>query len=135
MAYIKKELCSCGRKHRLLGEVIGREGRAIYNKKGRPFSSIILDNMMFKDLDFHSESSQRLYEKIDRFQIRQDKNGDLVILIKPVDPAESSETFGYIKDNFSSFFPQSSVEIKFTDDIPPLPSGKEDYCVSEYTPA
>lgn len=135
LAYIKKELCSCGRQHRLLGEVIGREGKAIYNKEGRPFSSIILDNMMFKDLDFHSESSQRLYEKIDRFQIRQDKNGDLVILIKPVDPAESPETFGYIKDNFSSFFPQSSIEIKFTDDIPPLPSGKEDYCVSDYTPA
>ncbi len=135
LAFIKKELCSCGRKHRLLGEVIGREGKAIYNKEGRPFSSIILDNMMFKDLDFHSEASQRLYEKIDRFQIRQDSNGDLVILIKPVDPDEAPDTFGYIKENFLSFFPQSSVEIKFTDDIPPLPSGKEDYCVSEFTPA
>ena len=104
-------------------------------QEGRPFSSIILDNMMFKDLDFHSEASQRLYEKIGRFQIRQDSNGDLVILIKPVDPDENPDTFGYIKENFLSFFPQSSVEIKFTDDIPPLPSGKEDYCVSEFTPA
>jgi phenylacetate-CoA ligase len=132
LAYIKKERCSCGRKHRLLGEVIGREGRAIYNKDGRPYSSIILDNMMFKDLDFHSESSQRLYEKIDRFQIRQDKNGDLVILIKPVDPDESPDTFDYIKENFSTYFPQSVIELKFTDDIPTLPSGKEDYCVSDY---
>jgi phenylacetate-CoA ligase len=115
-----------------LGEVIGREGRAIYNKDGRPYSSIILDNMMFKDLDFHSESSQRLYEKIDRFQIRQDKNGDLVILIKPVDPDESPDTFDYIKENFSTYFPQSVIELKFTDDIPTLPSGKEDYCVSDY---
>ena len=134
LAYIKKDLCSCGRRHRLLGEVIGREGRAIYNKQGRPFSSIVIDNMMFKDLDIHTEECQRLYEKMDRFQIRQDKNGDLCILIKPVNPQEPLSTFGYIKDNFNIYFPDSKVDIEFVDDIPSLPSGKEDYCVSEYIP-
>lgn len=133
LAYIKKELCSCGRKHRLLGEVIGREGRAIYNKQGRPFSSIVIDNMFFKDLDFHTEECQRLYEKMDRFQIRQDKQGDLHIFIKPVDPQEPIETFDYIKDNFRTYFPDSKIEIEFVNSIPPLPSGKEDYCVSEFT--
>jgi len=132
LAYIKKELCSCGRKHRLLGEVVGREGRAIYNKQGRPFSSVVIDNMFFKDLDFHTEEHQRLYEKMERFQIRQDKIGDLHILIKPVDPHEPKDTFDYIRDNFSIYFPDSKVEIEYVDDIPPLPSGKEDYCVSEY---
>ena len=133
LAYVKKRLCSCGRKHRLLGEVIGREGRAIYNKQGRPFSSIVIDNMFFKDLDFHTEECQRLYEKMDRFQIRQDKKGDLHIYIKPVDPQEPIETFDYIKDNFTTYFPDSKLEIEFVDSIPPLPSGKEDYCVSEFT--
>lgn len=133
LAYIKKELCSCGRKHRLLGEVIGREGRAIYNKQGRPFSSIVIDNMFFKDLDIHTEECQRLYEKMERFQIRQDKYGDLHILIKPVDIHEPIETFDYIKDNFNIYFPDSKVDIEFVDNIPPLPSGKEDYCVSEFT--
>ena len=133
LAYIKKEMCSCGRSHRLLGEVIGREGRAIYNKQGRPFSSIVIDNMFFKDLDIHTEECQRLYEKMERFQIRQDKHGDLHILIKPVDSHEPIETFDYIKDNFNIYFPDSKVDIKFVDDIPPLPSGKEDYCVSEFT--
>ena len=133
LAYIKKELCSCGRKHRLLGEVIGREGRAIYNKQGRPFSSIIIDNMFFKDLDFHTEECQRLYEKMDRFQIRQDKKGDLRILIKPVDPNESIETFDYIRENFNTYFPDSTLEIELVNVIPQLPSGKEDYCVSEFT--
>lgn len=132
LAYIKKERCSCGRAHRLLGEVIGREGRAIYNKQGRPYSSIVMDNMMFKDLDFHTEECQRLYEKMDRFQIRQDREGDLRILIKPVDPAEPLSTFDYIRENFSVYFPDSRVDIVFVDDIPPLPSGKEDYCVSEF---
>ena len=133
LAYIKKEPCSCGRKHRLLGEVIGREGRAIYNKQGRPFSSIVIDNMFFKDLDIHTEECQRLYEKMDRFQIRQDKCGDLHILIKPVDSHEPLETFDYVKDNFNTYFPYSKVDIEFVDEIPPLPSGKEDYCVSEFT--
>ncbi len=133
LAYIKKELCSCGRSHRLLGEVIGREGRAIYNKQGRPFSSIVIDNMFFKDLDIHTEECQRLYEKMERFQIRQDKYGDLHILIKPVDSHEPIETFDYIKDNFNIYFPDSKVDIEFVDDIPPLPSGKEDYCFSEFT--
>ncbi len=132
LAFIKSSLCSCGRKHRLLGEVIGREGRAIYNKQGRPFSSIVLDNMMFKDLDFHTEECQRLYERMEQFQIRQDKKGDLTILIKPVNPDEELSTFSYIIDNFQSFFPDSIVELRFVDSIPPLPSGKEDYCYSEY---
>jgi phenylacetate-CoA ligase len=133
LAYIKKERCSCGRSHRLLGEVVGREGRAIYNKQGRPYSSIVIDNMMFRNLDIHSEESQRLYEKMDRFQIRQDSNGDLRILIKPVDAGEPLSTFEYIKDNFQTYFPESRVELLFVEEIPPLPSGKEDYCVSEYT--
>lgn len=132
LAYIKKERCSCGRSHRLLGEVIGREGRAVFNKQGRPYSSIVIDNMMFKDLDYHSEENQRLYEKMERFQIRQDRNGDLRVLIKPVDPKESLETFSYVADNFSHYFPGSKVEVQFVDSIPTLPSGKEDYCVSEY---
>lgn len=132
LAFIKSSLCSCGRKHRLLGEVIGREGRAIFNKQGRPFSSIVLDNMMFKDLDFHTEECQRLYERMEQFQIRQDKKGDLTILIKPVNPDEELSTFSYIIDNFQSFFPDSIVELRFVDSIPPLPSGKEDYCYSEY---
>ena len=132
LAYIKSTLCSCGRKHRLLGEVIGREGRAVYNKQGRPFSSIVLDNMMFKDLDIHTEECQRLYEKMEQFQIRQDKQGDLTILIKPVNPEERIETFAYITENFQTYFPGSKVEVRFVDSIPTLPSGKDDYCYSEY---
>lgn len=133
LAYIKKERCSCGRSQRLLGEVIGREGRAIYNKQGRPYSSIVIDNMMFKDLDYHTEAHQRLYEKMERFQVRQDKAGDIRILIKPVDPNESLATFDYIKDNFNKYFPDSRIEIVFVGSIPTLPSGKEDYCFSEFT--
>lgn len=133
MAYIKQEYCSCGRGSRLLGEVVGREGRAIYNKQGRPYSSIVIDNMMFKNLDIHTRDCQLLYERMDRFQIRQNKKGDIFILIKPVDAKESIHTFDYVIDNFQYHFPESIVELQFVADIPPLSSGKEDYCVSEFT--
>lgn len=134
LAYVKPELCSCGRGSRLLGEVIGREGRAIFNKQGRPFSSIVIDNMMFPNLDIHSEESQRTYEKMAKFQIRQDTNGDLNILIVPATEVTDFSVYDYIKDNFSKYFPESKIEISIVDQIPPLPSGKEDYCVSEYRP-
>lgn len=133
MAYIKKDLCSCGRKHRLLGEVIGREGRAIFNKQGRPFSSIIINHMMFQDLDNHTEKTCQTYEKkIDRYQIRQDKEGDITVLIKPVERDEPLSTFNYIKENFEKHFPDIKVTIEFVESIPTLASGKEDFCISEY---
>lgn len=134
LAYIDPTPCSCGRASRRLGEVIGREGRAIYNKQGRPFSSVVIDNMMFPQLDYHSTANQLLYERMERFQVQQDEQGDIHILIKPVDEAESVHTFDYIRHNFTTFFPDSKVTLSLVRDIPPLPSGKEDYCLSLYHP-
>lgn len=133
MAYIKEEMCTCGRKQRLLGEVIGREGRAIFNKQGRPFSSIIINHFMFKDLDNHSAETCQTYEnKIDRYQIRQDREGDITVAIKPMSKDEPLTTFDYIKENFEKHFPDIKVTIEFVESIPTLASGKEDFCISEY---
>ncbi len=132
MAYIKKDLCSCGRKHRLLGEVLGREGRAIFNKEGRPFSSIIINHMMFPDLDNHTEKNRQLYERIERYQIHQDKEGNISVSIIPVNPQEPLTTFDYIKKNFENHFPGIQVTIKYVKEIAALPSGKENFCISEY---
>ena len=133
LAYFKEDLCSCGRGSRVLGEVIGREGRAVYNKEGRPYSSIVIDNMMFPNLDIHSAESCATYELIDKFQVRQDKNGDLDILIKKLDSGTDDETIYYVIENFKKHFPTSEINLRFVNDIPTLPSGKEDYCVSEFT--
>lgn len=132
MGYIKKESCSCGRSSRLIGEVIGRASKAIYNKQGRSFSCVVMDNMMFKDIDFHNSENQKLYERMQQFQIRQDEKGDIKILIIPVNSQESIHTFDYVLDNFKKHFPDSIVELKFVSEIPTMSSGKEDICVSEY---
>ena len=132
MAYVKKEKCSCGRPSRLIGEVLGRNGRLVYNKQGVPISPTMLPIMLYPQLNYHIVEHQKLYYKIDKFQIRQDSSGDILILLKLLDPTEPKEQFNYILDNYKKHFIGSDVNMKFVDEIPCMPSGKEDYCVSEY---
>lgn len=134
MAYIKPEPCPCGRPSRVLGEVLGRAGRLVYNKQGVPISPTMLPIMMYPDLDYHKLENQALYNKIDKFQIRQDKMGDILILLKMKDKAdEDAQIYDYMVDNFKNHFTGSTVMLSFVNEIPTLPSGKEDYCVSEFT--
>lgn len=132
MAYIKPEKCSCGRASRVIGQVIGRAGKLLYNKQGVPISPTMLPIMLYRDNDYHNEANCVIYNKIDQFQIRQDKNGDIRILLKLKDPNEDRQQFEYCVTNFEMHFVGSKVSLEFVDSIPPMPSGKEDYCVSEY---
>lgn len=132
MAYIKKEKCSCGRHTKLIGEVMGRCGKLMYNKQGVPLSPTMLPIMLYPDMDYHKQENQILYNKIDRFQIRQDKAGDIQILLKMKDADDENNQFDYVIDNYRNHFTGSKITLSFVKSIPPLPSGKEDYCVSEY---
>lgn len=132
MAYIKTEKCRCGRQTRMVGEVMGRAGKLMYNKQGVPLSPTMLSIMLRPDLDCHSEEKQVQYNKIDRFQIRQDADCNIRVLLKLKDPDEDKSQFDYVIDNFQNHFVGSTVSVEFVDEIPTLPSGKEDYCVSEY---
>lgn len=132
MAYIKPEKCACGRASRVLGQVMGRAGKLLYNKQGVPLSPTMLPFMLYPDKDYHNPASVMVYNKIDRFQFRQDREGDIRVLIKPKNPQEERGQFDYIVTNCQDHFVGSSVSLEFVDEIPLLPSGKEDYCVSEY---
>ena len=132
MAYIKPEKCTCGRASRVIGQVIGRAGKLLYNKQGVPISPTMLPIMLYRDNDYHNEANCVIYNKIDQFQIRQDKQGDIRILLKLKDPNEAHEQFEYCIENFRKHFVGSKVSLEFVDSIPPMPSGKEDYCISEY---
>lgn len=132
MAYMKTEKCSCGRQTRLIGQVMGRAGKLMYNKQGVPISPTMLPIMLYPDLNYHILEHQLLYNKIDKFQIRQDKDGNIRILLKMKNvPFEKSE-YDYVLVNYRNHFVDSEISLEFVDDIPCLPSGKEDYCVSEY---
>ena len=132
MAYLKCEKCSCKRQTRLIGEVMGRAGRLLYNKQGIPISPTVLPMMFYPGLDYHNPEYQKVYNKIDKFQIRQDSEGDIRILLKLKDPTEPKEQFDYIITNYENHFVDSKVVLDIVDEIPCLPSGKEDYCVSDY---
>jgi len=132
MAYIKPEKCACGRVSRVLGQVMGRAGKLLYNKQGVPLSPTMLPIMLYRDNDYHNAANVEIYNKIDRFQIKQDKDGDIQVLLKLKNPEENKGQFDYIITNYSNHFIGSQVTLEFVEDIPTLPSGKEDYCVSEY---
>jgi phenylacetate-CoA ligase len=132
MSYIKKEPCSCGRHTRQFGEVMGRAGRLLYNKQGVPISPTMLPIMLYPHLDYHCLEYQKEYNKIDRFQIRQDSKGDIQILLKMKEGVDDTVYREEIVENYKRHFVGSEVVLRIVDDIPLLPSGKEDYCVSEY---
>ena len=88
--------------------------------------------MFYPELNYHNTEYQKVYNKIDKFQIRQDKQGDITILLKLKDPTESHDQFNYIIANYQDHFVGSQVSLVFVKEIPCLPSGKEDYCISEY---
>ena len=132
MAYIQPSKCACGRSSRVIGQIIGRAGKLLYNKQGVPISPTMLPIMLYRDNDYHNQENCEIYNKIDKFQIRQDCNGDIKILLKLKDANESHQQFMYCVDNFSKHFVNSNVELQFVNEIPTMPSGKEDYCVSEF---
>lgn len=132
MAYIKPEKCSCGRASRVLGQVMGRAGKLLYNKQGVPLSPTMLPFMLYPEKDYHNPTSVEFYNKIDRFQFRQDKDGDIRVFLKLKNPNEEKSQFDYVITNCQDHFVDSKVSLEFVNEIPTLPSGKEDYCVSEY---
>ena len=89
--------------------------------------------LLYPDKDYHKLENQVLYNKIDRFQIRQDKKGDIQVLLKMKEKVdEDPDRYSFIVTNFRNHFLGSDVTLSFVDEIPLLPSGKEDYCVSEF---
>lgn len=132
MSYIKKEACTCGRHTRQFGEVMGRAGKLLYNKQGVPISPTMLPIMFYPNLDYHPVEIKVEYNKIDRYQIRQDSKGDITILIKMKKGEKDTSLRESILENYKRHFVGSEVTLLIVDDIPLLPSGKEDYCVSEY---
>jgi len=133
MSYVKKDFCSCGRKSRLLGEVLGRNGRLLYSKEGVPISPTMLPILLYRNLDYNNIENQVIYNKIDRFQIQQDEHGDLTIILKMKNSRdESFQLFSYVIDNYKNCFSGSEIFLRFVDKIDALPSGKEDYVISKY---
>ena len=45
---------------------------------------------------------------------------------------ENPAMYDFIVTNYRNHFVGSVVSLAFVDEIPVLPSGKEDYCVSEF---
>ncbi len=132
MAYLKKDYCSCGRKTKLIGKVMGRVGKLLYTRKGIPLSPTMLPFLLYPDMDFNNVESQLIYNMIDSFQFIQDKVGDLEILIVLKNDSDNQSDFNYIIGNCEKYFSGSKVRLLFTDKIKKSISGKTDYIISSF---
>ena len=65
----------------------------------------------------------------------KESNQGLLDALADIDMKEDDKyyiAFDYVVDNFAKNFPDSKIELNFVAEIPKMPSGKDDYCVSEY---
>ena len=134
MAYLKNELCSCGRKTKLIGQVMGRKGKLRYSKDGTPITPTMLPFMLYKDMDYHNENNIVEYNKIDKYRFEQDEKGDIKVKIKLKNEfIDKPYTTEHIKYNLEQYFPGSKIDILFTEISNTYSgSGKLDYVVSNF---
>ena len=65
----------------------------------------------------------------------KESNQGILNAVSDLRPEEEDKyyiAFDYVVDNFAKNFPDSKIELNFVAEIPKMPSGKDDYCVSEY---
>ncbi len=119
-AVLAGEPCPCGSKLPLLQQIVGRVSNDLKVPGGKviPWKEI-RDAMVLPG--------------ICRYQVRQDRQGNLRVRIQEVSNRSSPEIHRTLLSRFERIF-DDSVQIDFesVEDIPLAPSGKTHYVVSEY---
>jgi phenylacetate-CoA ligase len=130
MAVLGPSRCQCGNPLPTLESVLGRSSEVLFTSGGAPTSPCITPFLFYPGCTA-SPSGIKQYQKIKQFQVIQRAKGD--ILIKIVREADVDEKeFDYVVTNFKEYLgADTRVELRFVDSIPPLPSGKRTYVISQ----
>ncbi|NOZ02884.1 MAG: phenylacetate--CoA ligase family protein, partial [Deltaproteobacteria bacterium] len=119
------EPCPCGRPHRVLKQIFGRVTEQIRTPDGR-----VLDSLYF----VHLIGVVLNTGWIDRFQIVQEKIGEITLKLAPrpgSEPADIDVGVNAVASELKeSLGPRVRLEVKVVDEILPSPSGKHLYVVS-----
>lgn len=123
------EECSCGRGGYLMKAIEGRSKDVLVTSNGKIIVSSFVPYLFYPDC-IYSEATIKQYQKIKQFQvIQKSKNEIIVKIIK--EPESDEEEFNYILTNFKNVFGESiDIKLIFVESIPPLPSGKSTYVIS-----
>lgn len=110
MAIRRAELCNCGRKTPLIGEIVGRVSEMIPTPDGRKVSCALLDYSMPLS--------------VSRFRATLVATNQMVLLLECGEPLQARD-LATIRAKVGKFLgDQMQIEIRFVENIPSDPSGK-----------
>jgi phenylacetate-CoA ligase len=123
------EECSCGRGGYLMKAIEGRSKDILLTSNGKIIVSSFVPYLFYPDC-IYSEATVKQYQKIKQFQVIQKTKEEILIKIVK-EPESDGEEFNYILTNFKNVFGENiDIKLTFVESIPPLPSGKSSYVIS-----
>jgi phenylacetate-CoA ligase len=123
------EECSCGRGGYLMKAIEGRSKDVLVTSNGKIIVSSFVPYLFYPDC-IYSEATVKQYQKIKQFQVIQKTKEEILIKIVK-EPESDEEEFDYVLTNFKNVFGESiDLKLIFVESIPPLPSGKSTYVIS-----
>lgn len=114
------EPCVCGRGLTLMTRVQGRTAHTLVGPGGEVFSTPTVAAAF---------TAARAFRWVRRFQVREQENYELLILVEPVRDPEPSQTATLIAEMSKVFGPAYTFGIELREELPLAPSGKYQYLV------
>jgi phenylacetate-CoA ligase len=131
LAVLKEGDCACGRHHRLLESIIGRESEFLITPTGRIVHGIGLISVIF---EFQEDSVHKgNLNKIKEFQIRQKVRDTIEISVVAEDPLPD-DLMEYIRQLINERFDGWEVMFRFVDSIDKTGAGKHKFIINEMEP-
>jgi phenylacetate-CoA ligase len=114
------EPCRCGRGLGLMTRVQGRTAHTIVSPDGRLFTAVTMGSI-FK--------AARAYEWVRRFQVREEENYLILILVEPHREPSEAQTGNLLAEMEKILDAPYSFRLEMRDELPLAPSGKYQYLV------
>ncbi len=115
-------ICTCGRKHLRINNILGRDNEVLIMETGRRF---IVHNFT----GFFQVDTPQIKRSIDQFQIIKNKDGTIcfrLVINRNYDKAVSDYILNYWSNEL-----KTKVVIEITEKIPPTTSGKRRFIINE----
>ena len=114
------EPCSCGRGLGLMTPVKGRTAHTIIGPEGQLFTAPTVCSIF---------TAARAYEWVRRFQVREQENRLLLILVEPREEPSAAQTQDLLAETARIFGPAYTFRIEMRDELPLTPAGKYQFLV------
>jgi phenylacetate-CoA ligase len=114
------ESCPCGRGLGLMTRIQGRTAHTIVAHDGRLLTTPTIAAIF---------TAAQAYQWVRRFQVREQENNVLLVLVEPHHEATGKQTRDLLAEMSKVFGPGYTVQLELRDEIPLAPSGKYQFLV------